>query len=83
MFTAQDFKNRRAENPFVPFQIVTKSGETWNILHPNLLRVWSDYSVVAATPFEGDFQVVDEIKEIWLTQIAEVRNLNSPIQAIG
>ncbi len=39
MITAQDVRDRLREVPFEPFRIVTSSGESYHILHPDSVYV--------------------------------------------
>ena len=39
MFSHQDLKNRIKQQPFVPFRVVTSSGQAFDIYHPDLMWI--------------------------------------------
>jgi hypothetical protein len=39
MYTADQIQARLREQPFVPFQIVTNSGQTYDVKHPDAVQV--------------------------------------------
>lgn len=39
MLTADDIRDRVRERPFRPLRIVTSSGETYDVLHPDLIMI--------------------------------------------
>lgn len=39
MFTATDFRDRVRQQPFMPFRVVTTTGQTYDIYHPDLVMV--------------------------------------------
>jgi hypothetical protein len=41
MFTAEDIRQRIKKQPFVPLRIVTNSGESYDVPHPDLVMVGS------------------------------------------
>jgi hypothetical protein len=54
MITSQDIRERLAKLPFEPFRIITSSGQSYDVVHSELLIV-SKRTVGVCTPkIEGD-----------------------------
>ena len=75
MFTSKDIKRRIKKQPFVPLRIVTSSGETYDVVHPDLIMVGSrDIQVGSAD--RNDPTTYDDVDRIALVHITALEELS-------
>ena len=53
MITSADIRERVAQKPFNPFRIVTSSGQTYNVRHPEFVMI-GKRTVVVGQPIHDD-----------------------------
>ena len=56
MFTADDVQARIRERPFVPVRVVTSSGQTYDITHPDLVLIGRRALVIGTASNENPTQ---------------------------
>jgi hypothetical protein len=68
-----------AAKPFRPFRICLNSGRTYEIRHPEMIRVARDYALVfdGATP-DGE---IESYKTISLLLVEQIEHLEAPANA--
>jgi hypothetical protein len=74
MFSAADVKTHKHKQPFVPFRLVTSAGESFDILHPELIMVGTR-EVTIGLPSHKDPTVYEN--QIWVAimHIASIKEL--------
>ena len=74
IFTPDDIRSRFREQPFQPVRIVTTTGQTYDIHHPDL--VWPGrHFLMVGTPSPNRPDVPDLVTRIALVHLAEIRDL--------
>jgi hypothetical protein len=73
MFTAEDIRKRVQRQPFMPFRIMTSSGEHFDIMHPELVMVGRRWLAVG-TPGEQD-DLAEYLDQVSMLHITAVENL--------
>jgi hypothetical protein len=82
MFTATEIQARKTQRPFVPLRIVTSSGETYVVRHPEMLFVGiRDISVGKPTYY--DPTIYSEVTRIAIMHIIALENLSTPGTTTG
>ena len=75
IFTPNLVKARLREQPFVPLQIVTTSGQTYDVRHPDLLFV-TEESLMVGLPSSKDPTIVSgHVTRVALAHVTELRDL--------
>ena len=74
MFTTADLKKRVRQRPFVPFRVVTSSGETYEVVHPELILV-GDRWLEIGTPTQRDPTVCDDVTRIARLRVTALEDL--------
>ena len=82
MFTSADIKKHKHKEPFVPFRVVTSSGESFDVLHPELVMVGAR-EIAIGRPTTKDPSVYEE--QIWvaLLHVASIQEISSPAKPIS
>jgi hypothetical protein len=62
MFTADDIQTRVRQQPFTPLRIVTSSGESFDIYHPDLIMVGRRYLILGTASTENPRQFDKETR---------------------
>ena len=57
MFTADDIQARLHERPFVPVRLVTSSGQSYDITHPDLVLVGRRFLIIGTASNENPRQI--------------------------
>jgi hypothetical protein len=82
MFTASQIKARMKQAPFVPLRIVTSSGETYDVNHPEMVFVGTrDIQVGKASHY--DPTIYSDVTRIALMHITALQDLPLPTPASG
>lgn len=76
IFTPDDIQARLRERPFPPTQIVTTTGQTYDIYHPDLVLVARRFLIVGMPSSENPTQA-DQVTRIALVHVSELRDLPS------
>jgi hypothetical protein len=74
IFTPDDVRTRLREQPFTPVQLVTTTGQTYDIYHPDMVLVASHFLIVG-TPNKVNPAYADQVTRLALVHLAELRDL--------
>ena len=74
IFTSTDVKARLRDQPFVPMQIVTTTGQTYDIRHPDLVFVGKNFLIVGL-PASDNPSLPEQVTRIALVHVSELRDL--------
>lgn len=74
MFSAEEIQGRLREQPFAPFQIVTTTGQTYDVRHPDLVFVTRRYLMVG-TPAPESPTISEQATRIAIIHVTELRDL--------
>lgn len=74
MFTPKDIKDRLKQQPFEPFRIVTSSGESYEVEHPDLLWVGANVLWVGI-PSKKDPSLFDGASRVALMHVTALENV--------
>ncbi|MBV9123306.1 MAG: hypothetical protein JO112_08115 [Planctomycetes bacterium] len=77
MFTPDDLKARFRDKPFNPVRIVTTTGQTYDIFHPDLVLVTRRFLEVG-TPSTDDPALADQVTRVAILHITELQDLPKP-----
>ena len=80
MFTAADLHARITERPFVPLRIVTSSGQSYDITHPDLVLVGTR-ALIIGVPCNDDptiFEVANRVALLHITDLQEIPRAPTP-----
>ena len=77
MFTADDIQARLRGHPFEPMRIVTTTGQTYDIYHPDLVLVGRRF-IIVGTPSTENPAHIDGASHVALVHITEMRSLPMP-----
>lgn len=76
MFTAQLIRDRVRQQPFVPLRIVTSSGQSYDVYHPDMIYIGrSDLHV--GTPLPDDPTIYETVARIANLHITALEDLPS------
>jgi hypothetical protein len=64
--------------PFRPFRIQTASGKSYDVRHPELIKVCKTY-VMIFTPAEGDLDVLDSFETVSFMLSESISHLEAPV----
>jgi hypothetical protein len=76
IFTPTDIQTRLRGSPFAPLRIVTTTGQTYDIRHPELAMV-AQHFLFVGLPSSNDPTIADQITRIALVHITELQDLPS------
>jgi hypothetical protein len=83
IFTADDVRARiRSEPPFQPVQLVTSTGQTYDIYHPELV-LFARHFMYIGLPTKKNPYVAEQITRLAYVHLAEMRDLPLPPQSGG
>jgi len=74
IFTPSDVQARLRERPFPPFRIVTTTGQSYDIYHPDLVLVARRFLIIGS-PGPEDPSLADQVTRVALVHVAELRDL--------
>jgi len=74
MFTPENIQDRVRKRPFVPLRIVTSSGETFDVFHPDLIMVGRcDITVgIASVEHPGQYERQTRIAIMHVTALEDL-----------
>ena len=75
MFTADDIQKRLKETPFVPVRIVTSSGQSYDVKHPDMVLVSIRWIIVGTASNEHP-GLIDDATRIALLHIADLQDIH-------
>lgn len=79
MFTADDIRARLKGHPFTPTRIVTTTGQTYDVYHPDLVLVGRQFLIIG-TPSQENPSHAEQATRVALLHITEMQDLPSPAQ---
>lgn len=82
MFTADEIYRRVRQQPFVPLRIVTSSGESYDIYHPDLIMVGRRYLLVGTASSENP-RHFDRESRVAIMHITALETLPASAQSDG
>ena len=74
MFTADDIQARLRERPFVPMRIVTSSGQSYAVSHPDLVLVGRRFLIIGTASNENPTQI-DAASRIAVMHVADLQDI--------
>ena len=74
MFSADDVQARLKQTPFVPLRIVSTSGQTYNVPHPDLVLVGRRYIIIGTPSNENPTQFEAESR-VAVLHIADLQDM--------
>jgi hypothetical protein len=77
IFTRDDILARLREQPFTPMQIVTTTGQAYDIYHPDLVWPARNFLMIG-TPRPEEPSVPDRVTRVALVHVTELRDLPTP-----
>jgi hypothetical protein len=80
MFTAESIQARVRQQPFVPFRVVTSSGETHDVVHPELIMVGRRFLEIGV-PAKPGVTIFDQVYRVALMHVTAINDL--PVPASG
>ena len=82
MFSADDIQARLRQQPFGPLRIVTTTGATYDVHHPELVLVGRRFLMVGLPSAENPTQA-EQVTRVSLLQVTELQDLPQPQSASG
>jgi len=82
MFTSNDVYSRLKVVPFVPFEVVTSSGESYEVRHPEMALVGRRDVIIGILPPDGS-QFHDQSARISIMHITAMKDLAVPASSSG
>ncbi len=76
MFTPNEIQTRLREQPFVPVRIVTSSGQSYDVTHPELVLVGSRSLIIGAASNDNPTQF-ESASRIAVMHITDLQDLPS------
>jgi hypothetical protein len=74
MFTAESIHARVHAEPFIPFRVVTSSGETHDVVHPELILVGHRFLEIGI-PRKPGVTIFDQVYRVALLHVTAVNDL--------
>lgn len=74
MFKVTDIETKLDERPFIPFRIITSSGQSYDITHPELVLLNPRYLVVGKASNDNP-RHIDTISQVSVLHITDMQNL--------
>ena len=82
MFTADDIQARLRGRPFLPVRIVTSTGETYDIRHPDLVMVGTR-ALIIGTPAGANPTQFEQVTRLAILHVTELRDLPESVPTTG
>jgi hypothetical protein len=82
MFSRNDILARVRQQPFEPFRIVTRSGQTYEVRHPDLIMV-GQRDLHVGTANANDPTTYDQVTRLAIMHITALEDLPSPTSQGG
>jgi hypothetical protein len=74
MFTADDIQRRVRQQPFQPLRIVTSSGQSFDVLHPELIMI-GRRDLTVGVPRSDNPTQYDQISRIAILHVSALQDL--------
>ena len=82
MFSADDVQTRLHQQPFGPLRIVTSTGQTYDIRHPELVIVGRRFLVIGLPSAESPSQA-EQVTRVSLRHVTKLQDLPSASSTAG
>ena len=82
MFTADDIQARVLQHPFIPVRIVTSSGQSFDIYHPDLVMI-GIRDLIVGTASEKNPHQYEQVTRIALMHVTALEDLPTPASRQG
>jgi hypothetical protein len=79
IFTHDHIRSRLKDEPFVPLRIVTTTGRSFDVYHPDLVWVGRTFLMVG-TPTTDDLSTFENVSRVALVRVVELQDLPRPVQ---
>ncbi len=82
MFTMTEVSNRAKATPFVPMRVVTSSGESYDVLHPDMMMIGRrELAIGISTPDEPRFFTrLARVSMLHITALEDLPSISPPTQ---
>ncbi len=77
MFSADDIQARLRKQPFEPLRVVTSTGQTYDVHHPDLVIVGRRFLMIGLPSAENPSQA-EQITRVALLHVTEIQDLPMP-----
>jgi hypothetical protein len=77
MFRIEEIQGRLRERPFVPLRIVTSSGESYDVAHPDLVLV-GERSLILGTASNSNPTIFSAASRVAIMHITDLQDLPVP-----
>jgi hypothetical protein len=77
MFNADDIQKRLKDAPFIPVRIVTSSGESYDVTHPDLVWV-SKRWIMVGKPSNSRPGQIDDASRVAILHITDLQDISQP-----
>ena len=74
MLTAYDIQARKRAQPFTPFRIATSPGQTYDVLHPDLVLI-GKCELIVARPSRNDSGIGEQPERVLIIDITALEDL--------
>jgi len=82
MFTSDDIQSRVRLQPFIPLRIVTSAGQTFDVLHPDMIMVGRRDLTIGTASAENPTQY-EQTTRVAVMHVTALQDLPSPTKAGG
>ena len=77
MFTADDIHKRIKSQPFVPVRIMTSGGQSFDVLHPDLIMVGRRFVEIGTASAENPL-TFDNVTRVAVLHVTALEDLTMP-----
>jgi hypothetical protein len=77
MFTADDIQARLRERPFIPVRLVTSSGQSYDVTHPELVLVGRRTLIIGTASNENPTQF-ETASRVAILHVADLQDIPHP-----
>ncbi len=76
MFTSDDIQARLRERPFVPVRIITSSGQSYDVSHPELVLIGRRFLIIGTASNENPSQIeaASRVAVMHVTDLQDIPN---------
>lgn len=74
VFTPEYIQQRLRDQPFVPVRVVTSTGKTYDVYHPDLVYVGTSFLIIG-TPSPSKPAFADLVTRVALFHVTELQDL--------
>ena len=82
MFTADDIQGRLRERPFVPVRLVTSSGQSYDITHPDLVLVGRRFLIIGTASNDNPTQI-EAASRVAVFHVTDLQDVPHPAPSDG